>query len=171
MFISQAAKSGSDVVWVLCRSPCCPHAGQTSHWHANLKNSPKKLTETDPPGPDRNTFSSQKRLPNTILKDLEVISRFMKLSAVLNRTTKYSGCLFIFAQIIKCGWEENCLHSGDSSTCPRGPSPAQGPDTPGGRLSDRCHTGWFLRPAGRPRSSPGGLSRSRRRPPLEEMKT
>lgn len=63
-------------------------------------------------------------------------------------------------------------HSGDSSICPREPSPALGPGTPGGTLGGRCHTGWSLPPAGRPRSSPGGRSRSRRHPPLaKRMKT
>lgn len=32
-------------------------------------------------------------------------------------------------------------HSGGSSTCPQGPSPARGPGTPGGRRGGRCRTG------------------------------
>lgn len=56
---------------------------------------------------------------------------------------------------------ERYSRSVDSSTCPRGPCPARVLDRRGGKLEDKCRTGWSLHPADTPRSSPGDPSRSR----------
>lgn len=56
---------------------------------------------------------------------------------------------------------ERYSRSVDSSTCPRGLCPARVLDRRGGKLEDKCRTGWSLHPADTPRSSPGDPSRSR----------
>lgn len=67
-------------------------------------------------------------------------------------------------------------HSAGSSICPLGLSPCLGPGKPCGRHEDKCHTVWFLLPAGTPHSSPGDQSHSHpqplRSPPhLQRVKT